>query len=250
MSLCLVQVTVATELETRDAWKLILDHYMKMMTFCTMTLCPTNGSLQMRPFFLMLSVQLCPIFLMLRLNEDDSVYCYCGRKLGLDWADMDVTFANNARFRDVMEDFGGEHGLTLFSDITPLVALAVIKMRLVALNESLLADVSYTATSTSLLEVRQFLAGRAEVERKLADQRRQLIALLDAVQTRNASKVPALLYPEPLLRLPMSAELPLPGTPSEARYVMYLAMDLWRDIPGSDRFLQAYFGTATPAYPT
>ena len=99
-----------------------------------------------------------------------------------------------------------------------------------------------------LVEVRQYLVGRAADEHKLADQRRQLIALLDLVQARNASMVPALLYPDPLLQMPTS-EMP-PGTPSEAQYVLNLTMDLWDDIPGSDRFLQARFGTDTPSYPT
>lgn len=137
------------------------------------------------------------------------------------------------------------------------MALAVIKMRVAAVYESLLEEVdAFAATSSSrvlgpdgLVEVRQFLVGRADDERMLADQRRQLIALLDVVQTRNASIVPALLYPEPLLRVPMPRESP-PGTPLEVRYVMHWAMDLWRDIPGSDRFLQTRFGTATPSYST
>ena len=91
--------------------------------------------------------------------------------------------------------------------------------------------------------------GRTADERTLADQRRQLLFLLDVVQARNASMVPALLYPEPLLQLPLLSEPP-PGTPLEARLVLNLVMDLWSDIPGSDRFLQNRFGTATPSYPT
>ena len=155
-----------------------------------------------------------------------------------------------------MEDVSGEQ-LNRFSETALLVALALIKMRLVAVYESLLEEVdAFAATSTCrilgpdvLVEVRQFLVGRPEDELKLADRRRQLNVLLDVVQARNASMVPALLHPEPLLRVPTVSEPP-PGTPSEARLVLNLAMGVWNDIPGSDRFLQSRFGTATPSYPT
>jgi len=156
-----------------------------------------------------------------------------------------------------VEDFGGEKGLNRFSKISFVLALAIIKLRLVATYESLLEEVDeFSATTSSRIlgpdgqvEVRQYLVGRVEDERKLADQRRQLLVLLDVVQARNASILSAFLYPEPLLRLPVHAE-PLPGTPLEARLVLNLALDLWRDIPGSDRFLQTRFGTATPSYST
>ena len=138
-----------------------------------------------------------------------------------------------------------------------MVALSVIKMRLVAMYESVLEEVdAFAATSSShtlglggQVEVRQFLVGRPEDELTLADQRRQLSVLLDVVQARNASMVPALLHPEPLLRVPTVSEPP-PGTPSEVRLVLNLAMGVWNDIPGSERFLQSRFGTATPSYPT
>ena len=63
-------------------------------------------------------------------------------------------------------------------------------MRLVAMYESVLEEVdAFAATSSShtlglggQVEVRQFLVGRTEDERKLADERRQRIYLLDAVR--------------------------------------------------------------------
>jgi len=154
---------------------------------------------------------------------------------------------SNYRFRDVTEDFDGEQGLNSFSDISYVVPLAVIKMRLVAMYESLLEEVH--ASGNTCLGPDGQVVGRAELERKLANQRRQLIALLDVVQGRNTSIVPALLYPEPLMRAPTQPNR-APGTLLEAQYVLHLAMDLWHDIPGSDRFLQTRFRTATPSYPT
>ena len=156
-----------------------------------------------------------------------------------------------------MEDFGGEQGLNRCSDVSYVVALAVIKMRLVAMYESALEEVdAFAATSSShtlglggQVEVRQFLVGRPEDELTLADQRRQLNVLLDVVQARNASMVPALLHPELLVRVP-TLSLWDSGTPLEARHVLSRALVLWCDIPGSDRFLQSRFGTATPSYPT
>ena len=130
-------------------------------------------------------------------------------------------------------------------------------MRLVAVYEALLQDVElFAATSSSELlgpdgqvEVRRCIVGRPDHEQKLADQLRQLNAPFDWLHARNAIIVPALLHPEPLLRVPTVSEPP-PGTPSEARLVLNLAMGVWNDIPGSDRFLQSRFGTATPSYPT
>ena len=245
-TLCLKQTSVAHQVQTRDAWMVILDHHMDMLSL-------SSGA--------NIGLQMSTPFLMLRLNQDDSAYCFCRHALGVDWPDSDRNFTTgtvrsnaNYRFRDVMVDFGGEQGLNRFLAISFLVALAVIKMRLVAMYESLLEEVdAFAATSASQIigpdgqvEVRQYLMGD---EHKLAEQLRQLNVLLDVVQARNASMVPALLHPEPLLRVPTVSEPP-PGTPSEARLVLNLAMGVWNDIPGSERFLQSRFGTATPSYPT
>lgn len=133
-------------------------------------------------------------FVMLRLNLDDATYCYCRNALLKDGVNIDLTVPTdsvNSRFRDVVEDFGGEQGLNPSSRIAHLVAPAVIKMRLVAMFELWLAEVdAFAATSSSHIlgldgqvEVRQFLVGRTEDERKLADERRQRIYLLDAVRS-------------------------------------------------------------------
>ena len=82
---------------------------------------------------------------------------------------------SNYRFRDVTEDFDGEQGLNSFSDISYVVPLAVIKMRLVAMYESLLEEVH--ASGNTCLGPDGQVVGRAELERKLANQRRQLIFL-------------------------------------------------------------------------
>lgn len=130
-------------------------------------------------------------------------------------------------------------------------------MRLVAVYEALLQDVElFAATSSSELlgpdgqvEVRRCIVGSPDHEQKLADQLRQPNAPFDWLHARNAIIVPALLHPEPLLSLP-NTSTNSPGAPSEGRVVVNCALDLWRDIPGSDSILQARFGTSTPSYLT
>ena len=99
-----------------------------------------------------------------------------------------------------------------------MVALAIIKLRPVAVYESLLEEVdAFAATSTCrmlgpdvLVEVRQYLIKRTGHEPIWADQRRQLKVLLDWVQTRNPTMLPALL---PRTVVAVASTGGLPGRP-------------------------------------
>lgn len=252
MNLSFSQTTIAQKLETRDAWTIVLNQHWDLLHL-------VGGA--------NVGIQKSTPFLMLRLNQDDDAYCYCRHAMSVDWSDSSeedfetATIRSNSnkdRFRDVVADLGGEQNWNRnFSDISFVVALVVIKMRLVAVYESMLEEIhAFGATSGSHMvdpdgqaEVRRSLLGPAEDEFKLADQRRQLSFLLHAVHARNASIVPAFLNPEPMLSVPTVDEPP-PGSPLEARVVWNFAMELWHDIPGANRFLRTFFGTATPWYPT
>lgn len=237
------QQAIAEQIQTHDAWTAVFDHHLGMLRLCA---------------FDQTGLRLATPFLLLRLNRDDDAYCFCRHWLksnplipGIentrerDWI---YPREENSRFRDITQE-GGEQGLSCLCDISSLVALAVIKMRLVAMYDALMQNV---ATNSSQLlgpdeqeEVRRYIVGSPDHEQKLADQRR----LLELLHERNASIVPALLHPEPLLRLPNPSTYSA-GARSEARMVLDFALDVWRDIPGSDSILQARFGTSTPSYST
>ena len=249
MALCKQQQTVAEQIQTRHAWSVVIDHHLDMLRLCA------SDNMGLR---------LPTSFLLLRLNRDDDSYCFCRHWLGRERSNNEGHAGNthegdwiypreaNSRFRDVTQDVGEQ-----FREISFFLALAVIKMRLVAMYDARLQEVeAFADTSSSELlgadgqvEVRRCILGSPDHEQNLADQRRQLNALLDLLHARNASIVPALLHPEPLLRLP-DPETYSSGSPSEARMVLEFALDVWRDIPGSDSILQARFGTLTPLYPT
>lgn len=93
ITLCLTQTVVVKQIEIRYAWSLILEHYLKLMT-----LCRHEGE--------GIGLEVGPPVLLLRLNRDDSAYCYCRRAIGsMDWTDMDLTFTNDTELA-----FPGRHG--------------------------------------------------------------------------------------------------------------------------------------------
>lgn len=140
------QQAIAEQIQTHDAWTAVFDHHLGMLRLCA---------------FDQTGLRLATPFLLLRLNRDDDAYCFCRHWLksnplipGIentrerDWI---YPREENSRFRDITQE-GGEQGLSCLCDISSLVALAVIKMRLVAMYDALMQNVeAFAATNSSQL---------------------------------------------------------------------------------------------------
>jgi hypothetical protein len=259
MELARTQAELAEQVQTPEAWTVVLNHHLECLRLCK----GDNMGLRYKV-----------PFLLLRLNRDDDAFCFC-----LHWLkqrdDEDNEDEDNdrrghshtkegdwiypqekdCRFNDLLHEIR-PNTLGEYFEISLVVAVAVIKMRLVAVYDHRMKEFeSFAPTPASkrlrtdeLSEVRSSIMGSAEEQEKYADQRRQLNVLLDALQQRNASVVPALLYPDPLLKQP-SPDYFSHGTPSEAHMVLKFAIDMWKQIPGADALLESRFGTSTPSYP-
>ena len=130
----------------------------------------------------------------------------------------------------------------VWADIDPkkipaqcLTALLVIKMRLVAKYESLqqLGD-----------EIE-----KAQARQVLLEQRPQLEALMDQVDTNNRLILPAMVQPRPMFQaIPQEEDMDTEyGSPFEAREIVLKAVNLIRRIPGSKEWLVRRYG-AHPTY--
>jgi hypothetical protein len=220
MRLSQSQEVLAKKAKTVEAWNLVSNHLLEMLRLCSGD---NNGLRFILPFIL------------LRVNRDDDAYCFCRYWIlqGINEEEVDYSETKegdwiyprqeNARFLDICKECGPE-ALGRYSALSTILSLAVIKMRLVAASTD------------------------PEVQ---GEQRRQLDQLLENLQANNASILPALVNPSPLLSQ-ASPQFYSPGSPEEAYFTLTQGdvVELWNDIPGAKEVLIQRLGTSTPSYPT
>jgi hypothetical protein len=205
-------------------------------------------------------------FILLRLNRDDHAYSFCRHwimdSLGLVDNDKDddddeeeeeeeedndgretrkpvppegdwpYFFESDCRFNDVYEELGVDESNVTSIGAYFLVALSIIKVRIVA-----------------ALEGQQLREGKAfSDQEKLEKQKISRKRLMDLIETSNPSMLPSLLNPGPLLANGAPGFWS-PGTPSEAAIVLKEALPIWDATPGGNEILIEKFGTETPSYP-
>jgi hypothetical protein len=177
-------------------------------------------------------------FLLLRMNQDDRAYAFCRRWLLEDYNSesdrpREYPCEPDCRLNDIFAEVESREDAIKDADLAFLVAMLVIKARIVAVLEA-----------TKLREGANFGS-----ERQLQEQMRIRTRLMDVIQNHNCSMLPALLNPRPLLTQPNPGYYSH-GRPTEAYMVLKEAYILWCTIPGTKELLVQKFGSETPSYPS
>lgn len=181
------------------------------------------------------------VFALLYLNRDDDVMSYCKHWMQVgDASDLEglaLTIKNNEpifsqeegalqpRFEDIIAD-------TTDIDDVPihyLMAVCIVKMRLVAKYTSMLKEATENNESKS------------DIEKVLVEQEAQLKTIMVQIQAKNSLLLPGLLDYVPLVQDKEAAKDPVSsnnGSSAEAREILMLSINLVRRIPGMDIFLR------------
>ena len=210
---------VAVKHDTKEAWEAVLWHYQEMLRLCS----GDNMGLRNRfPFLLMRLSRDDDAFNFIRYwcQDHDAVYeireqVHAESKEG-EWLYGHQT---DCRFLDIFQEC--PKGSFDYISLALVVALATIKMRIVATTKKGFQQ---------------------------AAQRVQLDRLLDVVQRRNETILPALVNHKPLLSQPDPMYLSR-GSPAECHHIVKDSACFWATIPGALDVLQARVGRK-PKYST
>lgn len=261
---------LAWEYETVQAWEQAIQHYQEMLRLCA------SDNLGLRGRF---------PFLLLNVNRDDDAFDFIRhwtKRLhgsydnGDDDDDADADRHGNeeddeqeeeddnpvesihrnssegdwiyprnpdCRFLDLYEEMTGIN--TRYQELNTLVALAVIKMRLVAAWEAQKRTIQLFRATPQGARIHpsvgsvltEMISGDGSLQAKMADQRRQLDRILDIIQENNPTVLPGLLNPGPLLSEPEPMSY-THGSPEEAYFAVAYAKRSWARIPGALALLQ------------
>ena len=142
---------------------------------------------------------------------------------------------------------------TQYIDLALLVALACIKMRLIAAYKASTKSVEQFQSSAGgeMLSavhsvVSENVLGDAKFTAKMQAQQAQLNQLLDLIHQHNPTMLPALVNPGPLNSQP-APDYYSSGSPSECYSILGDSCRVWARIPGALEVLQARFGR-NPTY--
>ena len=205
-------------------------------------------------------------FLLLSLNRDDDAYAFIRfwvtlmvavtvnliamfeKHVNSKEGDWIYPREENCRYLDIFQD--------IFSTQNPqevelpfLVALAIIKLRIVAAHDAALqsVDLAMEGTGQRIQEVQPALKDMLFCEHvDVESQRQQVNRLLDAIHLQNPSMLPALINPGPLTAQPPPAVY-TPGQPSEAYRTLIDCKATLNRIPGAIDLLEERFGS-NPTY--
>jgi hypothetical protein len=238
---------IALDYKTKNSWNAVLEHYQEMLRLCG------GDNLGLRFRF---------PFLLLHLNRDDDAFDFCRYWCREDPGDRELLHQNSeegdwlygheedCRYLDIFEECpDARHSMCL----SMMVAVAVIKMRIVATHDArkkYLELFQLTSSGEKLSPVlsvmTSILEGDDTFRAKMEDQRAQLNRLLDQIHLNNPTMLPALLNPNPLLARD-DPGYHTDGHPSAAFYVLTNALLPWCRIPGAKEPLEARFGR-NPTY--
>ena len=234
---------------TRQAWTMVADHHQEILR---LDAGDSLGSKSRFPFYL------------LKLNRDDDAYGFirhwCQRSSGSrilsnaeeiskchresnqgEWL-YGVCDDKDCRYLDILEECPNTHWHNV--DTGLLMALACIKMRLVAVYESKkkrLADYNATSGAEVSAQIKESIMGDKDTNTKLEGQRAQLERILDIIQENNPTMLPALLFRGPMMVQDKPKETK-PGHPSECYQIILDCCLIWLDIPGTVDILEARLG--------
>jgi hypothetical protein len=242
---------IALRYETKNAWEAVVEHYQEILRLCEL------DNLVLRFRF---------PFLLLHLNRDDDAFDFCRDWcIEVDPEERELLHINSqegdwiyghekdCRYLEIFEECPDERPHSMCLPL--LVAVAVIKMRIVATHDARKKSLELfqlTSSGEKLSPVQSvitsILEGDDTFRAKMEDQRAQLNRLLDQIHLNNPTMLSALLNPYPLLEQGDPDELVI-GDPSEVYFILRDAYDLWHRIPGAKEQLEARCGH-NPTYST
>lgn len=224
---------IAYQVETVELWEKVRFHYQEMLRLSS------SDNMGVRFNF---------PFILLYLNLDDDAYSFC--RYWLNWSDNDYEareerHENSSHFEWLYPKEEGCRYLDIFEqcphathreymDLHFLVAICIIKMRLVA---------SYDDKKRRNVEDSVPQDEAAKVE----SNRRQVKILMDLIDENNPSMLPSLINPMPFKSQPLP-DFTSPGHPTEAYNVLNAANRVWCRVPGAEAALIRRFGRRDPPY--
>ena len=242
---------IASDYGTKESFETVLRHYQDMLRLCS------SDNLNLRFRF---------PYLLINVNRDDDAFDFIRywmkadsnnetnrEQSHADSVEGDWLYGHqeDCRFLDIFQECPDAN--LKYTDIAHLVALACIKMRLVAADKASIKSMEHfqlSAGGEALSAVQSIVSenviGDADFRAKMEAQQAQLNRLLDLIHERNASMLPALLNPNPLRSQP-SPEYLRSGSPSECHPILNDACRVWARIPGALEVLEGRFGR-NPTY--
>ncbi|GKY92014.1 hypothetical protein MPSEU_000173000 [Mayamaea pseudoterrestris] len=136
-------------------------------------------------------------------------------------------------FNDIFEELGLDEKTLKGGGLPFLLSMLILKARIVA-----------------ALQGQEMREGQAfQKQEMLLTQTKIRDSLMNVVDKANPSILPALLYPDPLMKAYSVLSFWSTGEPSEAAMVLKESLAVWQAIPGTRKLLIERFGSETPAYP-
>jgi hypothetical protein len=239
----------AYQCEVKEVWEKALYHLLEHLRLGAID---TKGARARVPFVL------------LALNRDDEALTFIQYWVQVDLAtedDPEIIFRAHENTKEGDWIYGpvekdGRY-LDIFqvvSDADPnevevpfLVALAIMKLRIVAAYDTAIQSLRLAMTGTAgrVHEVQSAIQDML-IRGDLQSQWEQLIRLLDAIDHLNPSMLPAILNPKPLFQQPPPTQI-MPGHPSEAFRTLMDCRRCFYRVPGAAALLRNRLGE-NPTY--
>ena len=181
-------------------------------------------------------------------------YLYPGNEVivnGLIYNDDNMKYPiRGCRFNDIIEIFPRDHHpRSSWSQITCIVAICLIKMRIIAIAQAskrLLSEFKSTDGGKLIEQVQtileDFVVGPEMQNADMKSQEAMLLRLFDIIHSTNKSILPAILNPKPL-----KYEKDPPGRPSEVYNVVVSSLPLFQSIDYGMNLLRQRYGD-NPSY--
>jgi hypothetical protein len=244
----------ACQAETKAVWEKVLYHSLAL--------------LRLEMFDVMEMRYITP-FILLDLQRDDDAFAFVRYFISLDYLgdaatdDLQRRYIQcqegnwvypreeNCRFLDIFQECS-----RMREDVMPtafLVAVLVIKLRLVAAYDATRRSIDIASETTGGQRIQQVqdVVKDMLIDDKLVNiesQRQQIERLINVIHRINPSMLPAILNPHPLIRQ-RRPPLSTPGEPCEALHILLFCMRPQIRVPGAREKLEQRFGKM-PSYNT
>lgn len=190
----------------------------------------------------------------LHRNSKKGDFLFPGNEIivdGMIYIDKNKKYPEQAcRFNDIIEIFPRDrHPKSNWSQITCIVAICLIKMRIIAIAEAskrLLSEFQSTDGGKAIEQVQtileDFVVGPEMQKADIPKQKAMLFRLFDIIDSTNKSILPAILNPEPLKQ-----KKDPPTRPSEAYNTVVTSLALFQSIDYGMNLLRQRYGDK-PSY--
>ena len=206
-------------------------------------------------------------FILLSLNRDDDAYTFIKYWVQIHIAsrkDADVIYhahentevgdwiyppvEKDCRYLDLFDEIPNADPQEV--EVHFLVALVIMKLRIVAVHNSAVQSLDLAMKGTSGRRIQEVQPTIQEMlvrdDVNVDRQWEQVVLLLDTIHRLNPSMLPAILNPKPLLDQPMPTECIL-GQPSEAYRTVVDCRRCFYRVPSASTVLEKRFGS-NPSY--